>query len=301
MGNRKIIILEFPTNLGLKKKDNELEPNVNYLPDWLKLNGFHRSINPSEIIRLNEHTYSLDFDQESKVYNADKIIDYAINQSKIVYKNLNENTFQIILGGDCSILLGSAIALKKKGNFGLFFLDGHTDYITPEISTTGGVAGMDLAIVTGNGHKKLTNILNLGNYLDEKNIFCVGNREIEESYIRPIINSKINYYDLKISREIGLKNIVEKFLKMIDIKSLDGFFIHFDVDALNDQIMPAVDSRKNDGYSYNELSEILKPLFKSNKIFGIEITILDPSLDKNAKYTKDFILHVTNLLRKSFC
>ena len=299
MNKRKIVILEFPTNIGLKKKSYETEPQVRILPDWLKTNGFHNELNVTDTIHLNSFEYSEILDEESKVKNADKIVDYAILQSKIIFENVTENNFQIILGGDCSVLIGTAIALKQKGTFGLFFLDGHTDYITPDISQTGGAAGMDLAIVTGNAHKKLTNILNNGNYLDEKNIFCVGNREYDEDYVRPILNSNINYFDLKLCREIGLTKITFDFLKMVEENQLDGFFIHFDVDVLNDEIMPAVDSRNGDGLYYNEIIELLDPLLQSNKAVGIEITILDPSLDKDAKYTKEFVYQITRLLKKS--
>ena len=72
----------------------------------------------------------------------------------------------------------------------MFFLDGHTDFILPEISQTGGAAGMDLAIVTGHGHDKLTNIFNLKPYLPERNVFCVGNREYSPEYIQPILGSE---------------------------------------------------------------------------------------------------------------
>jgi arginase len=62
---------------------------------------------------------------------------------------LDQCCFPLVLGGDWSILPGSALALKRRGRFGLLFIDGHTDLLTPTTSQTGGVAGMDLSIVTG--------------------------------------------------------------------------------------------------------------------------------------------------------
>src|SRR5439155_9178739 len=100
-------------------------------------------------------------------------------------------------------------------NFGLFFLDGHTDFMWPELSGTKGAAGMDLAIVTGNGHQKLTNIFNQGPYIKEENVYCVGNREFDEQYIRTIENSGIHYFDINKLRETGIKNCCDSFLGMI--------------------------------------------------------------------------------------
>lgn len=296
MNSNKINILEFPSNLGLKKTDFETEPTVNKLPIWLKKHGFHEQINPERILSLEPPKYSMDLDKESGVRNAGKIIEYAIEQSKMVSEQLEEDAFKIIIGGDCSILTGSSIALKQKGNFGLFFLDGHTDFVLPEFSKTGGAAGMDLAIVTGHGHDKLTNILDQKPYFEEKNVFCVGNREYDKNYIRPILESDISYFDLKKLRANGVENTAEQFLKLVQEQDLDGFFIYLDVDVLNDNVMPADDSREIDGLSYKEFSGLLKPLFLSEKAVGIEITILDPNLDRDGKYTIEFVKNFIEIL-----
>ncbi|WP_228435699.1 arginase family protein [Chryseobacterium pennipullorum] len=245
---RDINIFEFPLNLGLTKKEHEIEPGVRKLPDWLRKFDFHKRISPSHVFRLEAPEYTMDFDNESKVRNADGIIDYARQQAELIVGNYKKDTFNIILGGDCSILIGNAIALKKLGNFGLFYLDGHTDFIPPELSETGGAAGMDLAIITGTGHQKLTDIDGLKPYLSEDNIFCCGNAETDDDeYVRAIVNSDIHYFDLGHLRRNGFRKTAEDFLKMTQEKGLDGFFIHLDVDVLKDELMPAVDSRMDDG------------------------------------------------------
>jgi arginase len=248
---RDINIFEFPLNLGLTKKEHEIEPGVRKLPDWLRKFGFHTRIDPNNIFRLDAPEYTMDFDEESKVRNAEPIIEYAKKQSEIILNSYEKNSFNIFLGGDCSILIGTALALRKLGNFGLFYLDGHTDFIPPELSETGGAAGMDLAIITGTGHEKFTNIDNLKPYFSEDNIFCCGNAETDDDeYVSQIINSGIHYFDLESLRKNGFRKTADDFLTMVDEKKLDGFFIHFDVDVLKDEVMPAVDSRMEDGISY---------------------------------------------------
>lgn len=71
---------------------------------------------------------------------------------------------------------------------------------------------------------------------------------------------------------------------MATSQDLDGFRIHFDVDVLNDEIMPCVDSRQEDGLSYEELKGVLIPLLHSPLCPGINITIFDPTLDTDGKY-----------------
>lgn len=58
----------------------------------------------------------------------------------------------LVLGGDCSILLGIFPALRRQvGRPGLWFLDGHPDFLDGAVSDTGETADMDLALLTGVG------------------------------------------------------------------------------------------------------------------------------------------------------
>ncbi len=289
MFNKSIDLFEFPTNLGLRKKADEIAPGVKELPAWLKRHGFYSELNIDEIYRLTVPAYSMDFSEKTGLLNEKKVIEYAKSQSMILGKQLPKKNFKLIIGGDCSVLIGTGLALKREGAYGLFFLDGHTDYISSDLSRTGGIAGMDLAIVSGFGEETLTNISGLKPYFKEEHIFCVGNREYDNSYVAPILTTEIKYMDLAQTRSAGAEKVVDSFLKMVEEEGLEGFFIHLDVDVLNDELMPAVDSREHDGLSYEELTGLLRPLVYHPMCIGMEITILDPTLDETGEYTRRFI------------
>ncbi|MGS2763576.1 arginase family protein [Sinomicrobium sp. M5D2P9] len=290
--NHNINIIEFPSNLGLKEPEPGVEPGVRNLPDWLRENGFYDLIKPQNIYSLAPPPYSMKMDKDAGVRNTGTIIRYAKQQAELLEKVFDEGPFPVILGGDCSIVMGSAMALKKKGNYGLFYLDGHTDFMLPELSQTGGLAGMDLAVITGYGHPKLTDINGLKPYFKEENVWSVGNREYKVDYVAPILESDIHYYDLEDLQEKGTEQCTNEFLQMVEENNLDGYFIHVDADVLDDIIMPAVDSRAKDGLTYAELDHILEKLLAHEKAVGMEITILDPNLDPTAEYTKEFIANV---------
>lgn len=286
---KKICIVEFPSNLGLKEPQPGKEPGVKLLPDWLKKHNLHNLINPERILRLDSPAYSNKKDSETKILNANSLADYAIKQAELIHNLITTDKFPFVIGGDCSILLGAAIALKQNGNYGLFYLDGHTDFIDISLSETGGVGGMAASIVTGNGHKKLTNILNLSPYIKEENLWCVGNREYDDEYENEIRKSDATYISLDLLRKRGIANCIQSFLLEIENKNLDGFWLHIDVDVLNDLIMPCVDSRTPDGLTYQEFNELTSLLFQSKKLTGFEITILDPDLDTTGEYTAAFV------------
>ena len=70
--------------------------------------------------------------------------DHASRLADAVGAVLDHGAFPIVLGGDCTILLGITLALRRRGRSGLLFLDGHADFYQPEAEPTGEAASMGL-------------------------------------------------------------------------------------------------------------------------------------------------------------
>ena len=294
---KEIVLIAAPSNLGLKEPAPGIEPGVKFLPAALDKAGFSKSIGVREQLHVEPPPYSMQMDMASKIRNADAISGYSKKLAAAIRVVIEQNKIPLVVGGDCSVMIGAGVALKQKGNFGLFHLDGHTDYMGPGFSQTGGAAGMGLALVAGVGHKKLTNIEGLSPYIKEENVFCVGNREYDPEYVELSLKSDMHYFDLDAIRKKGVAAVTTAFLRLVDEKKLDGFWIHLDVDVLNDEVMPCVDSRTRDGLWYDELKETLGPLLLSPYFTGMEITILDPTLDKEGIYTKRFINEMAEVFK----
>ena len=294
---KPVSIIESPSNLGLAILKPGHEPGVKKLPAWLRQFGFHEQVRPVTVTTTKVPAYEGRVDKISGVRNRDQILEYMFTQENVLAEHLDAGWFPLVIGGDCSLLIGNMFALKKRGAYGVFYLDGHTDYVLPSQSTTAGAAGMDLALIAGLGHELLTDVNNRKPYVQQKHIWCVGNREFDTAYLKPLLQSEIEYYDLHRVRKVSIERCVNAFLKMVAEEKLDGFWIHFDVDVLDNEIMPAVDSPAPDGLSYAELKEILLPLLQHPKATGMQITILDPELDEGGKYTKSFISVISEIFQ----
>src|SRR6185503_1286180 len=146
--SQQIQIISAPSILGLKPS------GVEKLPESLINAGLPEKINSvREIIKvptLND-AYDIRRDSETNCLNPTAIRDFSLNLIMALTEQMNSRNFPLVLGGDCSILIGIMPALKLKGNFGLLFLDAHADFYLPDQSTTGELADMDLSIVTGRG------------------------------------------------------------------------------------------------------------------------------------------------------
>src|ERR671914_701914 len=72
---------------------------------------------------------------------------------------LDEGGKPLVVGGDCTVLVGALAAAKERlGRVGLAFVDGHLDFFGGDTSPTGEAADMDLAFVTGYGPEGLVDL-----------------------------------------------------------------------------------------------------------------------------------------------
>jgi arginase len=90
-------------------------------------------------------------DPEIKIINPRQIHDYSIQIADAVGKDCAGGYFPLLLGGDCTILIGAMLAMKRQGSCGLFFIDGHADFYEPGVSPSGEAADMELGFVVGCG------------------------------------------------------------------------------------------------------------------------------------------------------
>ena len=90
--------------------------------------------------------------------------------------------FPVVLGGDCSILIGAGVAMHRLGDavggrIGLVFVDGHSDFRHPgNASYVGAAAGEDLALVTGRGQADLAAIESRRPYFRDIDVVVLGIR-----------------------------------------------------------------------------------------------------------------------------
>ena len=116
------------------------------------------------------------------VLNPDGLRSFSSQLAREVARGiLRQGRFPVVLGGDCSNIIGIMLALRRAGRYGLFFIDGHSDFYQPEAEPKGEVASMDLAIVSGRGPGVLTDIDGLKPLVRDEDIVAFGFRDAEES------------------------------------------------------------------------------------------------------------------------
>jgi arginase len=191
--------------------------------------------------------------------------------------------FVLVLGGDCSIILGNLLGLRhsQRGPIGLAYVDAHADFGTPEESRTGSAASMCLALAVGRGDTPLARLGGEEPLVHAANVVLIGRRDHAEPWYghEALHASKILDLPHAAVREHGTAGASRAALDRLARAELAGFWIHFDADVLDPSVMPAVDSPVSGGLGIEELADLLTPLIHHPKALGLELTIYDPTLD----------------------
>jgi arginase len=288
-------VIDAPSILGLRPT------GVEYLPEALKTAGLLEKLNADYVGRVQPSLqYNPNRNQRTSLLNASAIRSFSLQLSSAVKDVLNNDQFPVVLGGDCSVLIGSLLSLRYSGRYGLFFIDGHADFYQPQASPSGEVADMELAIVSGRGPDELTNIDNLKPLVRDEDVVVFGYRDAEQSASygsQDVKETNMHIFDLLKIKELNISAAASQAVARLLKNELSGFWIHLDADVLEDRIMPAVDYRLEGGLSFSDLSELLRILIASRRAVGLTITIFNPLLDTDGSIAKNFVSSIADGLQ----
>src|SRR6266508_1624130 len=197
---RSAVVVDAPSNLGLRPPSPDTIPGCWRLPQALRQAGIVTRLDATDGGRVLPPSYTPDRDATG-TRNGLAIAGYSVKLADRLGEVLDAGGFPVLLGGDCSILLGAMLALCRRGRYGLAYLDG---------------------------------------------------------------------------------------------RGLDGFWIHVDVDVLDREVMPAVDSPEPDGLDYQELITLLRALTASGLAVGAEVAIFDPDLDPDGHLAQELVTAVVD-------
>jgi arginase len=283
--NRQYAIIEAPSVLGLRPT------GVEKLPDALLAAGLATRLRARRAGRVQPPPYDDRRDPETLMLNPKGIAEYTSKLADSIGEVLDTGDFPVVLGGDCSIVLGGLLALRRRGRFGLLFVDGHTDFYQPEANTNGEAASSDLALATGRGPEILTTFDGYRPLVRDADVVVLGFRDAEEAarYGSQLPPPAMKTIDLAEVRRLGIKASAHEAVDRLSRNGLAGFWIHLDADALDDGVMPAVDYRLPDGLSFDELEIILETALQSPRAVGLEITIFNPHLDRDGRIARSLV------------
>jgi arginase len=287
-------VIEAPSVLGLFPR------GVERLPAALLDAGLADELGARRAAHVKPPPFDPRRDAATGLRNPRGLRDYAHQLAAATDEVLDAGETPIVLGGDCSIVLGNLLALSRRGRYGLLFIDGHADFYQPEAEPNGEAASMDLALATGRGPRVVADLDGRGALVRDVDVVMFGRRDADEAEAagsQRIEDTAIAVIDLPTVRDRGPEQAARDALERVTRPELDGFWIHLDCDVLDDAVMPAVDYRLPGGLSWDELETVIRMAIETGGATGLEVTIFNPSLDADGAIARTLVTRLADALR----
>ena len=281
-----IVLLSAPSNLGLRPPHPTSVPGTAKAPEALREAGLFRRFadagaRDAGVVLPGRYA---DDPTPGRLRNQDSIIEHARRLARRIDEIRAAGDFPLVIGGDCSLLVGVGLALRPAGRFGLVHLDGHTDFRNPGNSDAcAALAGEDLAAAIGRHWPAIADIDGLGPYFDPADTVHAGCRDDDEELaeVQQAISLTIRASD--IIRD-GATATADRIRERADRPDLDGYWLHLDVDVLDASVLPAVDSPDPGGLDADQLTDLLTEL--APRAIGAHVGVFDPDLDPDGRYAR---------------
>lgn len=281
-----IALVSAPSNLGLRPPRPTSVPGCAKAPEALREAGLFGRLAEygavdAGIILPGRYA---DDPAPGVLRNQALIVDHARRLAARIADLMAGGHVPLVIGGDCSLLVAAGLALRRAGRFGLVHLDGHTDFRNPGNSAAcASLAGEDLAAAVGRHWPAIAGIDGLGPYFQPADTVHAGCRESDEhlAEARGLLAMAVPAQVIIAGPPATVGSGIRARLSRPD---LGGYWLHLDVDILDSQVMPAVDSPDPGGLDASQLTDLLDALAPG--AIGAQITVFDPDLDPDGRYAR---------------
>jgi arginase len=198
--------------------------------------------------------------------------------------------FTLVIGGDCALLPGVLGGARRTLGrpVGLVHLDANADLNTPETTPSGQLDGMALALALGRGLPELAESGGPAPSVRPEHVALVGFRELDPGEIAPARELALALSADDV-RERGARAAAEGALEAIR-NDAGPVLVHFDVDVLDPEVMPAKDSvTAGRGLLWGEAETLVRTLLCSPRVAALEVCEFNPSKDAGGESARRLV------------
>ena len=236
---------------------------------------------------------SMMFEQDKDIIKSRNLSDRRKNEYEIekfntnLYKNMvdkiKEEYFPIMIGGDHSATIASALASAKVNiDVGIIWIDAHTDYNTFETTVTGNIHGLPLAAINGYKNSELR-YYHDGKVIQPSRTVIIGARSIDEAEKDNVKYSGVTVFTTQDIKEKGIEAIMDEAFKIAGYKT-KGIHISYDLDIIDPDIAPGVSVPEFDGINEEEAMQINEYIINHMKsVLSYDLVEFNPLRDVDRK------------------
>jgi arginase len=253
-------------------------------PAALRAAGLVEALDATDLGDLQTDVTSAERDPRTGVVGFSEIVHGSRVIRDAVATGLVAGRRPLVVGGCCSVVPGAlAGARHHTGPFRLVFVDGHLDLFDGQTSTTGELAGMDLAVAIGHGPRELVGLAQTARLVEESDVVAVGDGDARRraafgapgpSEVAP----GITVIDAEAIAAEGADAIGARLGREVGTAP-QPYWLHLDADVIDQALRPAVTYPVDTGIGWDALATLLAGLGRSPRLIGVSVTDLNVDLD----------------------
>ena len=199
---------------------------------------------------------------------------------------LRQGHLPVLLGGDHCLGLGSIAAVAHHcrdvgKKLRVLWLDAHADFNTSELTPSGNIHGMPVACLCGFGPRELIEIGGHVPAISPKWVRQIGIRSVDEGERAFVHEHDLEVFDMRFIDEMGMRHTMELALATIDANT--HLHVSFDVDFLDPEIAPGVDTTVPGGPTYREAQLCMEMIADTGALASLDVMELNPACDVRNK------------------
>lgn len=235
-------------------------------------------------------------DERPRARNLDAVV-AAMNALKpLVEQATKSGALPLILGGDCTIALGTIAGLRRYYRaVSLIYFDRDADLNIPATSPSGRLDGMGVAHITGRGAPELVRFWGEPPLVREPEIALFGLERIDPPEQAILDRVPIRRYTAADVQRRGPAACAQEALERTHGMS-NQFLLHFDIDVISSEDLPAVEVPGMGGLRLDEVREALRVFAKADHLAAIEVTEYNPERDADGAAARKIVELLTEAL-----
>ena len=198
----------------------------------------------------------------------------------LVRDQVDGGAVPFLVGGCCTLLPGALGGARDAlGTIGLAYLDGHLDLYDGRTSLTGEPADMPISVITGRGPAAWSGELGAP-LVGRRELALLGQRDRDEAVeygsVLPENAGLEPELTPAVLRDRGLAAAGRAARDQLTAAA-GRYWVHLDVDVLDEQAFPATDYLMPGGLTLDELGELIRPLLAGARAGGAVAGLLQPA------------------------
>ena len=244
---------------------------------------------------------SVIYEQDSSIIKSRNLSDRRRNEYEVgefnsnLYKNIvekmKEEYFPIMIGGDHSASVASALACANVNiDVGIIWIDAHADYNTFETTVTGNLHGLPLATITGYKNSEMR-FFHKGKIIQTSKTVIIGARSMDDAEKDNVRYSGVTLFTTEDIREKGIEAVMDEAFKIAGNRT-KGVHVSYDLDIIDPDVSPGVSVPEYDGINEEEAMKINEELIKHiDSILSFDLVEFNPLRDVDRK-TEQIALNI---------